>query len=210
MNKLENQFKEKLLEEKNRSFSKRLSKIYDKGLIGSITLKRAKKTIEFANIKNNSKVLDVGCGTGSLLFLLLKKNTSLELHGIDLSEHMLKIARIKLGSRVNLKRESIKNLKNIYPSKYFDYIFVSDALHHFPNQGQFMHDTYKLLKKGGKLIINDFNLTRLGNLIFHLLEPGNSRMPMPKEYRQILLKSKFKNIKYRPFGIISFYMEGTK
>ena len=46
--------------------------------------------------------LDLGCGTGEMLKLILQKDTHKELCGIDLSEKMLVVARSKLPEQVKL------------------------------------------------------------------------------------------------------------
>ena len=73
----------------------------------------SKKTVEIANVKRKSKILDIGCGTGSLLFILSKDKT-LELHGFDLSEEMLKVAKEKLKNKANLKLISVRKFKENY------------------------------------------------------------------------------------------------
>lgn len=46
--------------------------------------------------------LDLGCGTGEMLKLILQKDTHKELCGIDLSEEMLAVAKSKLPEQVKL------------------------------------------------------------------------------------------------------------
>jgi ubiquinone/menaquinone biosynthesis C-methylase UbiE len=51
-------------------------------------------------VSENTTVLDIGCGTGTLLSLY-QKYTS-KIFGIDLSSSMIKVARKKLGVETNL------------------------------------------------------------------------------------------------------------
>ena len=46
--------------------------------------------------------LDLGCGTGEMLKLILQKDPHKELCGIDLSEEMLAVAKSKLPEQVKL------------------------------------------------------------------------------------------------------------
>ena len=57
------------------------------------------KVAAIANIMPGGRVLDLGCGTGELLFKLAQKyGATGELVGIDVSEEMLKRAKSKLDS----------------------------------------------------------------------------------------------------------------
>ena len=47
--------------------------------------KVAKKLIEHYQLKNNAKILDIGCGKGYLLFDLMKLLPDLKLYGLDVS-----------------------------------------------------------------------------------------------------------------------------
>ncbi len=198
-----------ILEQKNKKFFKKISKIYDKRIFGKSIFDSVKKAVEIADIKKKSKILDIGCGTGSLLFFLSKDN-SLELHGFDLSEEMLKIAGEKLKDKTNLKLISVRKFKEEYKKNYFDYIFISDAFHHFPYQEKVIEDSKILLKSGGKLVINDFSFGKIGNKLFHWIDPGNSGMHTLKEYKKLFEKNKFKNIKQKKIGLIAVYTEGIK
>jgi ubiquinone/menaquinone biosynthesis C-methylase UbiE len=50
------------------------------------------RLIKEVKIKNNSTILDAGCGTGTF-FNILSKNKTLKLYGIDVYPKMLEIAR---------------------------------------------------------------------------------------------------------------------
>lgn len=199
----------KKLEESNKKFFGKIAKNYDKGFLKKITDYIVKKTISLADVKKNSKVLDIGCGTGNLLYSL-SKDDSLELHGIDLSKEMLKIANKKLKNKAVLKLGSADNLTDKFKKNYFNYIFIEDAFHHFLNQDKLIVKIKSLLNREGKLIICDLSFGRIGNIIFHKLEPGNSKMYTIKEYKELFEKNKFKNIKQEKFGLISVYTEGNK
>ena len=134
------------LEESNVKFFKRLANRYYKGLFGKIKDNRIKKTLEFANVKKNSKILDIGCGTGSLLYSL-SKDKSLKLYGTDLSKDMLKIANEKLKDNANLKLGNVENNLLKYKKNYFDYIFIEDAFHHLPNYEKLIDDIKRILNK---------------------------------------------------------------
>lgn len=195
------------LEEKNKILFKKLANKYDKGLFRKIMLKKIKKVIKNAEIKNNSYILDIGCGTGNLLGML-SKNKKLNLYGIDLSEDMLKIARIKLDGKAELKLGSVINLEKEYKIEFFDYVFISDAFHHFPEQEKVIDKIKIILKENGKLIIDDLSFGSFGNFIFNKLEPGNSGMHTLNGYKKLFRDKNFNEIKARKIGLASVYIEG--
>lgn len=199
----------KKLEEANKKFFAKIADIYDKRIFKKIKDYRIGKTLIFAKVKKNSMVLDIGCGTGSLLYELSKDN-SLKLYGIDLSKEMIKVAKEKLKDKALLKIGNVNILLNEYKNNYFDYIFIEDAFHHLPNQEKLIIKIKKMLNKQGKLIISDLSFGKIGNRIFHKLEPGNSKMYTLEEYKELFEKNKYKNINQEKFGLISVYTEGNK
>ena len=169
-----------------------------------------KRAIKIAGIDNKSKgkLLDVGFGTGNLL-LLLGKNKKLQLFGIDISKNMLLIAKEKLREskiKANLKLLAIENFKE--KNKY-NYIFSTEAFHHFSNQEKAIKNMFNALKKNGKLIIVDLNFGIL-NYFFHLIEPGNSKMNNAYEFRKLFEENNFKNIKQEKIGWFFLLTEGEK
>ena len=197
------------IEEKNKKLFKKIAGKYDRGFIGKILNKRSHKVLKLAKVKSNSIVLDVGCGTGTFLYLL-SKDKSLKLHGLDLSKEMLEIATNKLKDKAILKLGSANNISKYYKKNYFDYIFIDDAFHHLPHQERVIENIKLLLKEDGKIVINDLSFGRFGNFIFHKLEPGNSGMYTPKGYLRLLKGKGFRDIKQKRLSLISVYTEGEK
>ena len=195
------------LEEKNKKFFNKLAGSYDTKIFKKWQENIRKKIIEEAEIKNNSKILDAGCGTGELLrLLLLQKN--LKLYGIDVSDKMLEAAEKKLGKRANLKLSSVEKMG--FKNDSFDYIFSEDAFHHYANYGLVMKNFYRILKKGGKLIVVDFNFGIIINKIFHWLEPGNNKMHSRKEFIELFKRYRFKKIKQKKINLIQVLTIGEK
>lgn len=52
--------------------------------------------------------LDLGCGTGEIMKLILQQDNSKILYGLDLSEKMLEIAQKKLENRATLILDNMK------------------------------------------------------------------------------------------------------
>ncbi len=111
------------------------------------------------NIKSNSEILDVGCGTGSesILCGILGGKVL----GIDISKERISIATKRINyfeNKLNIDIDAKFYLKNIFEhfSKY-DLIWANEAIQHIAPLNEFLRISYENLKIGGKMIIADQN-----------------------------------------------------
>ena len=74
--------------------------------------------------------LDLGCGTGEMLKLILQQDVGKELYGIDLSEKMLHVAKSKLPEQVKVLLGDSEALP--FPDNTFDVVYCNDSFHHYP------------------------------------------------------------------------------
>jgi len=181
-----------LLQE-NINFFNKMARDYDKGILGIWLNRILRKLIKGIKMKDNSVILDAGCGTGNFL-KILSENKTLKLYGIDISSKMLEIAKKKLRNRAKL---SLIPAEKINYKNKFDYIFSTEAFHHFSGQEKAMKNFDLALKKKGQLIIVDLNFGRILNWIFHKIETGNNKMNSKKEFYKLFKKYGFKNIKQK-------------
>ena len=82
------------------------------------------------NIRNNSKVMDLGTGTGILCILLSGKTKNTTFVGTEIQQEVAEMAKrsVKLNNledRINILNENILNLKNIYNEKSFDAVVTN-------------------------------------------------------------------------------------
>ena len=190
----------------NKIFFSKISGIYDP-FFGKWIKKMQGKVIRIAGVKNNSKILDAGCGTGNLLRYLEDYKKKLNLYGIDISKEMLEIAREKL-EKSKLYLQSAEKLK--FEDNFFNYIFSTDAFHHYYNPDKVMKNFYRILKKNGKLLVADFNFGGFFNKLFHMIEPGNNQTYSPLEFRKLFKKHGFREIKQRKVGLFTVVTIGKK
>ncbi len=94
-----------------------------------------------------SKVLEVGCGTGSYI-VALESLTGCSCWGIDPSEQMLSKAR-KRSEKIIFQLGKAERLK--FPQNFFDLVFSVDVIHHVDNIMDYFQEAYRVLKTGGKL-----------------------------------------------------------
>lgn len=190
---------------KNKKFFDKAVNFYEFYPIKKINLFLQRRLIKKFKIKNNSSILDAGCGTGTFLESLGGKN--LDLYGIDISKKMVLTSRKRLGKRAKISLCSVEELE--FKNK-FDYIFSIDSFHHYADQEKAMKNFYRALKKEGKLVISDFSFGRFGNWLFKKIEPANSNMLLSREFKELLEKNNFWNVKQKREGIISILTVSEK
>ncbi|MCL0098885.1 class I SAM-dependent methyltransferase [Dehalococcoidia bacterium] len=105
-------------------------------------------------------VLDVGCGTGTLLLELGRRyaHLLLDLKGIDLSTKMIEQARIKAktqGTNIQLSVGDVDELPMLFEEGTFDRVVCSSSFHYFPEPVKSLKSMYNVLKFKGKICIAD-------------------------------------------------------
>ncbi len=104
------------------------------------------------NLKNSSKILEIGVGTGNLSKIFLDKNY--DIIGIDQSREMLNVAKQKFPK---LKLRLGEFLKIPFESNTFDSIVSTYAFHHLNNEEKIIaiQEMLRVLKEDGKIVIGD-------------------------------------------------------
>ncbi len=113
-----------------------------------------RKTLEQLDLKPSDRLLDVGCGTGSLLPVISERFPSAELVGLDLCIEMLSVARGKLDGHTALVAARAENLP--FPDCHFDIVVSCSTLHYIRYPEESLLELQRVLKPGGKLIITDW------------------------------------------------------
>jgi ubiquinone/menaquinone biosynthesis C-methylase UbiE len=143
---------------------------------------RASKTmyaslIQKLNDKSFESLLDVGCGTGKVLSLILDKFNA-KVSGIDLSEGMIQKAKELLGESANLKVGDSENLP--WADNTFDVVTCSASFHHYPNPEVVLKEMKRILKPDGRVIIADpwcpDPLRILINLLLPIINSGDVKI----------------------------------
>ena len=118
-----------------------------------------RRTLDLANLQPGESVLDVGCGTGTLLIEAAKRvGAAGAAHGIEPSAEMVAHARRKASARgvtVNVQEGSADRLP--YSDAAFDVVFSTLVLHHLPSpmQAEAIGEMRRVLRPGGRLVIVD-------------------------------------------------------
>ncbi len=111
-----------------------------------------------SHYKNNviNSVLDVGCGTGTLLKKLSSEYPFLDFTGVDVSDEMLNIARLKFINTKNIKIKFINtDVHEYHVNKKFDVVICSNSFHHYDNQSKVLNKFRGYLNEKGIFILLD-------------------------------------------------------
>lgn len=114
------------------------------------------------------KVLDVGCGDGTILNELLKTDSVDRISGIDVSERAIKIAKKKFPQIRNfIKQGSITKIP--FPTGTFDVVICTQVIEHVLDTKKVMSEMRRVLKQGGLLLICTPENNYIKNLLNVLL-----------------------------------------
>ncbi|MDP4176779.1 MAG: class I SAM-dependent methyltransferase [Bacillota bacterium] len=196
--------KEMYKEKSKQTFSNQAN-IYDATYYGKHAKKLYASVIEKVNDFKCTKVLDVGCGTGTILSLL-SKNESISLSGVDLSEKMLDIAKQKLDDRVELKLGDSEQIP--WANQTFDAIICTDSFHHYPEPEKVLYEILRVLKKGGHLIIGDpwmpSPFRQVTNRLLKYSKDGDYKIYSKAEIIKLLTRCGFSSVNWSRVNASSF------
>lgn len=117
-------------------------------LMGRWSRQLAPAFIDFAGIGTNEKVLDVGCGTGSLTFEVASRSEVSEIAAIDYSPTFVEAARRRnTDSRVTVQQADATALP--FANGYFDCALALLVLHFVPNAPLAINEMRRVVKPGG-------------------------------------------------------------
>lgn len=118
--------------------------------------------------EKNSKLLEVGCGSGYLLGRM--KQLGWDVEGVDFDHEAVRLAR-----EVGLVVKCGKLEECAYPSSFFDAIYMGNLIEHVHDPIELLNECYRLLKPAGKLVIVTPNTESMGCRVFGMdwrgLEP---------------------------------------
>lgn len=104
-----------------------------------------------------SRVLDLGCGTGNLISLLLEEFPGARISGVDPSRGMREVCEERFAEKpdVEIKGGNAQDIP--YPDGSFDLIVSSLALHHVPPElkPDMAEEIARVLEPGGRFIHAD-------------------------------------------------------
>ncbi len=112
--------------------------------------KRIKKdVIKYLNLNNDSEILDLCTGTGDLAGILKEKYPYAKIIGVDFSQEMLKVARIKYPEIEFLDADCTQLP---FKNEQLDLCIISFGLRNTEDIKKMLSEIYRVLKKEGTFI----------------------------------------------------------
>ncbi len=133
-------------------------------------IKIKRKLIEYAFIGRNSKVLDFGCGTGTLTIMTKQYQPRAKVSGIDVDIQILNKAIEKIRQKeLDIFLTEYDGSTFPFPSNNLDNIISCLVFHHLETakKRQILSECFRVLTKDGRLTIADFG--RSNSLIQRIL-----------------------------------------
>lgn len=117
-----------------------------------------KKFIETANLKNNSKILDIAAGTADLTIALAKKNQTYSIFHSDINQSMLLEGRKKILNEGLIIPSIVCDCEELpFNDNYFDCVTIGFGLRNMTNKQNALKEIYRVLSPGGKILILEFS-----------------------------------------------------
>lgn len=145
-----------------------LTRFYDPVIragLRELTIKRA--LIEQTGIESGHRVLDLGCGTGTLTLLLRESAPQVKITGLDADPQMLAVARKKAakkaaesGAEIDFRQGLADDLP--FEDSEFDRVVSSLMLHHLDRETKraALREVLRVLRPGGELHLADWGPPR--------------------------------------------------
>lgn len=151
---------------KNREYYTTLASDYE-NLNNKVVMKNQElhdellRAIEFEQSKD-LKILDLGFGTGELMKMMLEKYKNSYVVGVDFSEDMSGVAKVKLDKfrgRYSLINRDLKGI-NMKDLGNFDVVISSITIHNLNHneKKELFKEIYSVLSDGGVFINGDFTM----------------------------------------------------
>jgi len=134
--------------------------------------------VKQAGIERGHRVLDLGCGTGTLTLVIKSYHPKADVFGLDADPEVLRVARAKAakaGLKVRLAHGMAFELP--YPDASFDRVIATLLFHHLTrdNKERTLKEIFRVLRRGGELHVADWGkaqnkLMRTAFLLVQMLD----------------------------------------
>ena len=144
-----------------------------------------KELWKLSSLPKNNVILEIGCGSGYGTSLIKKYFSPQKIEAIDLDPRMIALAKKRLHDpTIHFRVASATAL----PFKNYSYDAIIDfaIIHHIPDWKNCIKELHRVLKPGGKLIIEDLSIETfnqgVGRIYQKVLDHPYDDMYTPNEF----------------------------
>jgi|GEM_PF-2542891 ubiquinone/menaquinone biosynthesis C-methylase UbiE len=168
-------------------------------ILGPTTMKSHRTLLASLSGGRHPEVLDVGCGTGTLLRIMAQDGQADYLVGLDISRNMLKAAKSKLdrsglGERTDLVLGDAERLP--FRDSCFSAVTCTGVLRFLPDPPAAFQEDYRTLRPGGRLALREMAGPHMVRKIRH--------MPLPSKRSFVVWRLWPKSLIQRMLGEAGF------
>jgi ubiquinone/menaquinone biosynthesis C-methylase UbiE len=164
----------------------------------------------YLNLDSDTKILDVGCGTGVFINQLSKRKSDLKLYGIDFSNTMIVEAKhslLKDNIESSLLRASAFELP--FTDNFFDAVIATRFIHQYSDnlKKQLISEMKRCLKDNGVIIIEFYSsVPRLSRYLF---KPQVSSKTLKENLKHCPTRRTVKKLVGNKYNIIPLMLPGS-
>lgn len=179
-----------------------------------------KKILNFMKerIKNEESltIADMGCGSGAFSSQMKKAYKNAHIIGVDISKGCIARAKRDFG-KIEFVIDDVEKTK--FKKDFFDVIWYSGTLHHFPDFSKVAKEAFRILKPGGVFFSYDPNFYNPAFWLYrHPSSPfysnigitSNERLLKASEIKNVFEKVGFKTYVQAISGIKFRYVESKR
>lgn len=199
------------IKENSKSAFNQQAATYDKDIKGQHARSLYPALLEKLSHIPFQSALDLGCGTGEMLKLILQKDPLKELYGIDISEEMLAVAKSKLPEQVQLFQGDSEMLP--FSDGSFDVVYCNDSFHHYPPPQNVLREVHRVMKPGGTFLMGDCWQPYVGRVImnFYMRHSKEGDVKIYSEAELVsMLSTYFHNVSWEQVGNTACIAMGKK
>jgi len=199
-------------EEAKASYDK-MSKWYDI-LAGRFERKYKDIGLQKLSVKEGEKVLEIGFGTGHCILALSQSvGNSGKVYGIDISEGMCDIARLRVREAGFSERVELKcgdAAKFPFEANFFDVIFMSFTLELFdtPEISIVLQECRRVLRSGGRICIVAMSKKGKAGVMTKLYEWSHKKFPNYADCRPIFVQKALEDVDFQILDVTEMSMWG--